>query len=403
MDHLKARMAGALLGVLAAVFAGTSADAGRTDPGTTRPPGLAAQAVVRSSPHRVELAVPAPVPVLVARSGAEAHTMRIPAVAVTGRGTVVVAYDRRNLSAADLPGNIDVQVRRSHDEGRSWSAATTVAAHDGGNTPTTAAGKGDPQLLYDRITGRLWLFCIAAPPRIGLFNSSTADTAADPTTVHPRAYWSDDDGTSWSTGLDLTAAWKPPAATAAFAASGHGLQLEDGTLVVPFAYRAAGVSHAALAYSTDHGRTWRRAGDITSAASEHHLVQLGTHDLFDDAREVPRQGSRIISHTTSIFTPWTSTRPAGLPDPGNNADLIQDPAHPGWLLESSTADPTARRHLTVHVSRDHGRTWTTAWAVDPAACGYSTMTALPSGRLGILYETPQGLVWRTHTLIPGPA
>ena len=51
------------------------------------------------------------------------HTYRIPALAVATDGTLIAAFDARNDSPGDLPGNIDVMVRRSRDLGRSWSPA----------------------------------------------------------------------------------------------------------------------------------------------------------------------------------------------------------------------------------------------------------------------------------------
>ena len=54
------------------------------------------------------------------------HTYRIPALAVTKDGSLLASYDARLDSAHDLPGNIDILLRRSRDAGRTWNAPQTV-------------------------------------------------------------------------------------------------------------------------------------------------------------------------------------------------------------------------------------------------------------------------------------
>ncbi|MBW3709011.1 exo-alpha-sialidase, partial [Streptomyces griseus] len=45
-----------------------------------------------------------------------------------------------------------------------------------------------------------------------------------------------------------------------------------------------------------------------------------------------------------------------------------------------------RKNLTVKMSCDNGRTWPIRKVVDPGSAAYSTLTRLPDGRLGLLYE-----------------
>ncbi|WP_217369400.1 sialidase family protein [Nonomuraea antri] len=73
-----------------------------------------------------------------ATSSVGARTYRIPALEVTPDGMVVAAYDRRNNSSGDLPGDLDVLVRTSRDSGCTWTDPVLVADHQGG------AGAGDP-------------------------------------------------------------------------------------------------------------------------------------------------------------------------------------------------------------------------------------------------------------------
>ncbi|MFD4371144.1 hypothetical protein [Streptomyces sp. NPDC058486] len=57
-----------------------------------------------------------------------------------------------------------------------------------------------------------------------------------------------------------------------------------------------------------------------------------------------------------------------------------------WLVFSDTEDGGPRRNLTVKMSCDDGRTWPVTRVLEPGAAGYSTLTTLPRGRVGVLYE-----------------
>ena len=149
------------------------------------------------------------------------HTYRIPAMAVANDGTVIVAFDARNDSSGDLPGDIDIMVRRSSDLGRSWSPAQRVADFDGGY------GAGDASLLADDATGRVFLFYGYGPPGVGLFQSNADRDPASVRTTHPHVMWSDNGGRSWQGPRNLIADIKPEGARGLFATSGHGIQLSQ--------------------------------------------------------------------------------------------------------------------------------------------------------------------------------
>ena len=73
------------------------------------------------------------------------HTYRIPGLATTTKGTLLAVFDLRHEGAGDLPGNIDVGLTRSTDDGETWSATQRVIDYDG-------SGVGDPSILVDRET-----------------------------------------------------------------------------------------------------------------------------------------------------------------------------------------------------------------------------------------------------------
>jgi sialidase-1 len=323
------------------------------------------------------------------------HTYRIPALAVANDGTLIAAFDARNDSPNDLPGNIDVMVRRSRDLGRSWSAARRVVDFDSGR------GGGDPSLLVDRITGRVFLFYEYAPAGMGIFKSSADRDSSSTTTVHPHVIWSDDAGATWQGPRDLTASLKPAGATGMFATSGHGIQLSarsptPGRLLQPSAWLdTERRMHAANAYSDDHGATWRLGTSIGTGLDENKAVELADGRVMQNIRayEKTRTHRLVAISRDGGVTFGPVTEDPQLPDPRNNADIIRvAPDAPAgsrdaqMLLFSNTADETRRVNLTVRLSCDSGKSWPVSKVVQQGPAMYSVMARLPDGTFGMLYE-----------------
>ena len=322
------------------------------------------------------------------------HTYRIPAMTVAGDGTIVIAFDARNHSADDLPGDIDLMVRRSTDNGRSWSPAQRVVDFKDG------IGGGDGSLLTDRDSGRIFLFYAYAPPGVGVFKSSADRDPGSLTTQHPHMIWSDDNGLSWQGPRNLIAEIKPEGARGLFATSGHGIQLSahasaPGRLLQPYAWLdGERAMHAGNAWSDDHGRTWQMSPSLGTGLDENKAVELDDGRVMQNIRPY-RKGKRrlvAISHDGGITFGAAMPDPA-LVDPRNNADTIRvhPDARPGtresrMLLFSNTAHPSRRVDLTVRLSCDSGRSWPVARLLQPGPAMYSTMARLADGSFGILYE-----------------
>jgi len=68
---------------------------------------------------------------------------RIPGVVRLSDGTLVASIDRRKKNVNDLPGDIDVEIKRSVDDGKTWSAPITVARG------TPEHGYGDAAMATD--------------------------------------------------------------------------------------------------------------------------------------------------------------------------------------------------------------------------------------------------------------
>jgi sialidase-1 len=322
----------------------------------------------------------------VATAGLGSPFYRIPALAVTTKGTVLAAYDARP-TLADLPGPIAIVMRRSVDNGRTWEPQTTVRK---GEAPQ---GFGDPSLLVDTDTGRVFLFH-AAGVNQGYFGSQAGNRHDDPDILQADVSYSDDDGLTWRH-RRITRDVKNPAWGGIFAASGQGIQLRygphAGRLVQQYVVRFKDRNWAASAYSDDHGDTWRMGQLIGPDADENKSVELSDGTLMLNIRAKP---FRKVAFSSDGGATWTGLRnEEQLIDPANNASMLR--AYPAaargsrearQLLFSNTASRDRRQNLVVHFSCDDGATWPVRKVVEPGAASYSTLARLPNGDFGILYE-----------------
>ncbi|MFE3379931.1 exo-alpha-sialidase [Streptomyces anulatus] len=325
---------------------------------------------------------------VLATAGQGAHTYRIPALDTLPDGTLLATYDRRNDNAADLPGNLDVMVRRSTDNGRTWTAPQAIADFDGG------IGAGDPSMVVDRETGRVFVFYAYGPKGIGFFNSGTGNANDAVNSLHADYAYSDDGGVTWAT-RRITQEIKDPSWEGMFASSGTGIQLSTGRLVQQYAFRKAdGSIWAASAYSDDHGDTWKMGNPVGPLMDENKTVELADGRVMLNSRTSSAK-TRLVAYSDDGGITYSTPVPDDeLIDPTNNAAIMRYDATAGaqrpeshWLLFSNTASTTARHNLTVKMSCNDGLTWPTSRVVEAGGAAYSTMTRLADGTFGLLYES----------------
>ncbi|TMR28825.1 sialidase family protein, partial [Actinomadura geliboluensis] len=338
--------------------------------------------------------------------GKAAESVRIPALAVSNGGTVIAAMDARVDGSYDLGGgtnNIQIAMTRSTDGGAAFTHPKIIA-----KAPTASEGYGDPSLLVDRATGKIFCFFTYAPkPGVGYWGSTAGDTSATSTTnTHIRYITSTDDGATWSAPVDLNPHVRKPTWAGMFASSGHGVQLASGRLVQPIVYRDASGDHASNIYSDDHGATWHNGTTAGTGVNESKAVQRGTGRVAQNMRS-NAGGDRWYATAPDVTSPFGTSWNSGLIDPGCNGDEISylrpapgNPSLTNTALHSNNA-ATSRTDLTVRVSRDDGATWPHQALIKPGAAGYSTMAVLADGSIGTLYEMGDtgGIVF-TRTTLP---
>lgn len=311
---------------------------------------------------------------------------RIPALTVTNQGTLIAAFDGRP-DMADLPSHIAVLIRRSTDGGKTWSPIQVVRS---GPQPD---GFGDPSLLVDRKTGRIFLF-YAASVNEGFAGSQTGNDPTDPNILQADYSYSDDDGLTWHS-RRITQQIKDPSWGGLFASSGQGIQIRHGEykgrLVQQYNIVIDGGVYAASAYSDDHGKTWHMGQPVGPGMNENKSVELADGTLMMNVRATPY---RLVAYSHDGGQTWSDPKPdPQQPDPGDNGSIIRyapnakpDDPMSHWLLLSNNADKSKRRNVTVKMSCDDGKTWPISRVIDPGSSAYSTLVRLPGGKIGLLYE-----------------
>ena len=318
------------------------------------------------------------------------HTSRIPALVRTAKGTLIAAFDLRHRGGGDLPGDIDVAVRRSTDGGETFGP--TILALDMG-APHEQNGVGDPCLLVDRETDRVFVFGLWSQGNNGWNGSRPGLDPAD--TGQLVCAWSDDEGRTWSAPRNLTRSMKDPSWRLFLQGPGTGITTSEGVLAIPAQFRDGdGIPHSTVVWSDDRGETWHVGTGARPKTTESSLVELADGSWMLNMRD-DRGGSRAVAVTRDRGQTWSEhpTSRSALPEPVCMASLIRfERGRPGaaddLLLFSNPAVPRApRRQITVRYSADDGASWSEGLLLDEGlSAGYSSLVQVDADTVGILYE-----------------
>lgn len=324
------------------------------------------------------------------------NTYRIPTIVRTNDGVLLAIAEGRKDGKGDA-GDIDLLVKRSTDNGRTWSAATVIWDDDGNTC-------GNPCAVVDRDTGAIWLFSthnLGTDREADIINKRATST---------RTVWllnSTDGGLTWSKPQNLTSTLKDPSWGWYATGPGIGIQIargpNKGRLVIPCVHsyddpkgnlRDGPYEYGAHAiYSDDHGKTWKLGGVIRPKMNECQLVELaapaGTLEM--NMRSYFDRGCRAVSRSTDVGLTWTPPADApALIEPRCQASILRHtfpaPGAPGIILFSNPANKTARENLTVRLSEDDGATWPRSLVLQKQFAAYSCLVTLSPAEAGCLYE-----------------
>ncbi len=296
------------------------------------------------------------------------HTYRIPAAVATESGMLLAFCEGRKTGSGDA-GDIDLLLRRSHDNGDTWSPHAIVH-EEGGDAPITI---GNPCPVVDRHTGVVWLaFCR---------NNERAFVTS-----------SQDDGLTWAEPEEMTAQLKafPFGWTRLGTGPVNGLQLENGALVLPVWLndRKGGDYRSAVMLSGDHGKTWRAGGIVPPAlpgCNECTVAELANGQLYMNIRNNGPENRRGTASSGDGGMTWSAGRlERQLVGPVCQAAVLR--ADDAATLLFSNPASTRRENLTVRISRDAANTWSPGAVVWPGPAAYSCLVPLKDGRYGCLFE-----------------
>ena len=326
-----------------------------------------------------------PVVQLLFDSGKEGYPRyRIPSLLVAPDGAVLAICEGRK-DGGGLTGNIDLVVKRSLDQGRTFKPLEVIA-DDGPHT------LGNPCPVVDRKTGVIHLALTRSR------GDDTEEEIVDGTSHEKTRVMittSGDDGKTWTKPIDITNSTKQPEWTWYGTGPGVGIQLANGRLLIPSYHTQpeSKIYQSHAIYSDDRGKTWQLGATVGDHTSECQAVERGDGTVYLNARTVKGTKLRTIADSRDGGATWTAAKfDKSLYDshcqgcvyalPGETKDgrrrwLFSNPAGPG------------RRDLTVRISYDEGRTWPVAKRLHQGDSQYSSLVLLPDRTIGCLYESWQ--------------
>jgi len=372
----------------------------------------------------------------VGENGADGY--RIPGIVVSGSGTLLAFSEERPLYGDADPKSL--VVKRSRDRGISWSDNIYIEISNGEywRENRDAVHPDDDPIkkevwtniapIVDRETNRIFFFYALSEGKIKDQNLQR----------YTRVYYkySDDDGISWSGRKEVTTLlnanengqpnkdsdgkWMTDengfpcdylGRAFHMPGPGHGIQLEDGRLLlqvwnrkalgildqgeIPVEDRVYGVS---TIYSDDHGESWHFGSAFGQELNinESRMVQLENGDIYMNARYVPtipgeRNNHRVTAISTDGGVSWGNMQidedfPASNHCDAGLAKVVISEGK-DLLLYSKNESVDGRKNLVVRLSQDQGQSWNISKVLDEGPAGYSDIAVTEDGTVHILYET----------------
>jgi len=332
----------------------------------------------------------------------DCHTFRIPAMATTNKGTLLAVYDMRYNSRRDLQGHMDIGLSRSTDGGDTWARPVPIMdMKKFGGLPEDQNGCSDPNILIDRETGEILVSAVwtHGKPNTHQWVGKGSEPGHS---IHKSSQFmmvrSKDDGLTWSEPENWTKRLKDPKWCLFAPAPGNGINLMDGTLVMPTQGRdATGLPFSNFMWSRDHGKSWTLSSPARDNTTECSVAELKDGSLMLNIRDnrnredKSKTNGRAVSVTEDMGKTWKvhSSDHGALPEPVCMASLISHDLKDGRrvLFFSNPNSKYKREKMTVRMSLDQGKTWPKSILLDQKGGAYSSLSMVNDRTLGILYES----------------
>lgn len=220
-----------------------------------------------------------------------------------------------------------------------------------------------------------------------------------------------DDGVTWSQPENLTRKLKQESWWLLAPSPQSGIQLPDGTLVMPVQGRTGRErleTFATLMVSRDQGATWTVGKPGYTGGNECQAAMLGDGSIMLNIRN-DHERYRAVVVTKDLGETWEShaTSRNTLIEPNCNGSLLRvDYTHAGenkhLLLFANPHTQKGRTHHTIQVSFDDGQSWPKSHhrlLDEGLGAGYPSLTRIDDDHVGIVYEGSQAhLVFQKFTV-----